>query len=83
MAHGFEFMNELLKDILRVVYGRHSWVIFESFSSIWQKNKQKAAKNGMQNDVKNVYREHSRKEILENGGKMHFSCQAQCQNGEK
>jgi len=24
--------------------------------SIWQRNKQKGTKNGMQNDVKNVYR---------------------------
>jgi hypothetical protein len=33
--------------------------------SIWQRNKQKVAKNGIQNDVKNVYREHPGKEILE------------------
>jgi hypothetical protein len=33
--------------------------------SIWQRNKQKGAKNGLQNDVKNVYREHPGKENLE------------------
>ena len=55
-------------------------LIFGSFLSIWQRNKQKVAKNEIQNDVKNVYCERSGKE---NDGKMHFSCQAQCQNGEK
>ena len=35
------------------------------FLSIWQRNKQKGTKNGMQNDVKNVYRECSGKENLE------------------
>ena len=55
-------------------------LIFGSFLSIWQRNKQKVAKNGIQNDVKNVYRERSGKE---NDGKMHFSHQAQRQNGEK
>jgi hypothetical protein len=47
----------------------HFWVIFKlifgSFLSIWQRNKQKGAKNGLQNDVKNVYREHPGKENLE------------------
>ena len=58
---------------IRVVHGSHSWAIFGSFSnsfsgsflSIWQRNKQKVAKNGIQNDVKNVYHEHSGKENLE------------------
>ena len=50
---------------IRVVHSSHSWAIFGSFLSIWQRNKQKVAKNGMQNDVKNVYHEHSGKENLE------------------
>jgi hypothetical protein len=33
--------------------------------SVWQKNKQKGAKNEIKNDVKNVYREHPGKENLE------------------
>jgi tRNA uridine 5-carbamoylmethylation protein Kti12 len=33
--------------------------------SIWQRNKQKGAKNGIKNDVKNVYRERFGKGNLE------------------
>ena len=50
---------------IRVVHSSHSWAIFGSFLSIWQRNKQKVAKNGIQNDVKNVYHECSGKENLE------------------
>ena len=60
--------------------GLFTVAILGPFLSIWQRNKQKGAKNGLQNDVKNVYREHPGKD---NGGKMHFSRQAQCQNNEK
>ena len=62
---------ELTWVLNRVVHGSHSWAIFGSFSnsfsflSIWQRNKQKGAKNGLQNDVKNVYREHPGMENLE------------------
>ena len=40
--------------IIRAVHGSHSWAIFGSFSSIWQRNKQKGTKNIMENDVKIV-----------------------------
>jgi hypothetical protein len=47
-------------------------LIFGPFLSIWQRNKQKGTENGMKNDVKNVYREHSGKEILEKWWKNAF-----------
>ena len=40
----------------------------------------KVTKNDVENDAKNGYREHPGKE---NGAKMHFSLQAQCQKDEK
>jgi hypothetical protein len=40
-------------------------IIFGPFLSIWQRNKQKGAKNGIKNDMKNVYRERSGKGNLE------------------
>ena len=56
--------------------GLFTVVIFGSFSCIWQRNKQK----GIENDVKNGYRETPGKQ---NGVKMHFSLQAHYQKNEK
>jgi len=47
-------------------------LIFGSFSSIWQRNKQKGTKNGTENDVKNGYREHPGKGISEKWSKNAF-----------
>jgi hypothetical protein len=54
----------------------HFWLIFKlifgSFLSIWQRNKQKGTKNGMENDVKIGYREHPGNGIIEKWSKNAF-----------
>ena len=54
----------------------HFWLIFKlifgSFLSIWQRNKQKGTKNGMENDVKNGYCETPGKWILGKWSKNAF-----------
>ena len=57
---------------IRVVHSSHSWAIFGSFSSIWQRNKQNGTKNGTENDVKNSYHETSRKGNFKKGSKNAF-----------
>ena len=53
-------------------------LIFGSFSSVWQRNKQNGTKHGKEN-VKNSYCEIPGKGNLE---KWHFSHQAHCQKDE-
>ena len=67
----------------RVVHSSNFWLIFSSFLSIWQRNKQKGTKNGMENDVENGYCEHPGMGILEKWSKFAFFCQAQGQKDEK
>jgi len=47
---------------IRVVHSKHFWLIFGSFSHVWEKNNQNDLGNGMKNDVKNGYHEHPEKQ---------------------